>query len=60
MQVLNMSRRQLTEAQQASLLPPLDPYDNEMVMSLKEFVESPIAHELIHNGQAFQVCCSFG
>ena len=42
--------------QQASYLTPLDPYDNPLVMSLKEFVEHPMSKELLHNGQAFQVC----
>ncbi len=36
--------------------PELDPYDNPMVMSLREFTRHPIAKELLHNGQTFQVC----
>jgi hypothetical protein len=35
--------------------PPLDPYNNDHVMSLKEFVGHPLAQELLHNGQLFQV-----
>ncbi|KAG1658027.1 hypothetical protein FOA52_010270 [Chlamydomonas sp. UWO 241] len=31
------------------------PYDNPLVMSLAEFVKHPIATELVHNGQAYQV-----
>ncbi|XP_024017107.1 protein-tyrosine sulfotransferase isoform X1 [Morus notabilis] len=33
-----------------------DPYDMlEMVMPLQEYIEDPIAHEIIHNGATFQV-----
>ena len=45
----------MTEDEEKLLLPPLDPYDNPLVMSLKEFVEHPISKELLHNGQTFQV-----
>ncbi|KAL0036133.1 hypothetical protein WJX79_004855 [Trebouxia sp. C0005] len=34
---------------------PLDPYQNSLVMPLAEFIEHPLAHELIHNGQTLQV-----
>lgn len=37
--------------------PRLDPYANELVLPLGEFVRHPIARELLHDGQAFQVCC---
>ena len=52
---LGQSVWNLTEEQQKLLLPPLDPYDNPHVMSLLEFAKHPIAQELIHNGQTFQV-----
>ena len=55
MQILGKSVWNLTEEQQKLLLPPLDPYDNPLVLSLKDFVDHPIAQELLHNGQAFQV-----
>lgn len=45
----------LTDAQHAAYRPPLDPYDNPLVMSLAEFVRHPIAEELLHNGQTYQV-----
>lgn len=33
-----------------------DPYDmSEMVMPLQEYIQDPIAHEIIHNGATFQV-----
>ena len=54
-QMLKKSVGNLTEDEEKLLLPPLDPYDNPLVMSLKEFVEHPISQELLHNGQAFQV-----
>jgi hypothetical protein len=37
------------------LLSPLDPYDNPLALSLEEFARHPIAAELLHNGQTFQV-----
>lgn len=33
----------------------LDPYDNNRVMPLAEFLEHPLVHELVHNGAAYQV-----
>ncbi|KIY96433.1 hypothetical protein MNEG_11528 [Monoraphidium neglectum] len=51
----NVSRWELTEAEKPRLLPPLNPYDNDLVMPLAEFVHHPIAKELLHNGEAFQV-----
>ena len=33
----------------------LDPYRNLLVMPLADFIEHPLAHELVHNGQALQV-----
>ena len=53
--VLGESVWNLTEEQHKLLLPPLDPYDNPLVTPLLEFAKHPIAQELIHNGQAFQV-----
>jgi hypothetical protein len=35
--------------------PTLDPYDNQLVMPLHEFVEHPLAAELIHNGATLQL-----
>ncbi|KAL0055720.1 hypothetical protein WJX82_003741 [Trebouxia sp. C0006] len=34
---------------------PLDPYQNSLVMPLAEFIEHPLADELVHNGQTLQV-----
>lgn len=36
-------------------LTPLDPYNNKFVISLADFIEHPLAHELLHNGQTLQV-----
>lgn len=36
-------------------LPPLDSYNNSLVMPLHEFIEHPIVHDLLHNGGAMQV-----
>ncbi|GFR48031.1 hypothetical protein Agub_g9863 [Astrephomene gubernaculifera] len=55
---LNVSRWNLTEEEAAAgggVLPLLDPYDNQLVMSLKDFAQHPIAAELLHNGATFQV-----
>lgn len=36
-----------------------NPYDMEdMVLPLHAFINDPIAHEIIHNGATFQVCCT--
>ena len=35
--------------------PVLDPYNNSLVMPLAEWIEHPIAEELIHNGATLQV-----
>lgn len=43
------------EQEQEVVLPELDPYNNPLAMSLEEFVEHPIAGELLHDGQAYQV-----
>jgi hypothetical protein len=40
--------------------PDLDPYDNPLTMSLAEFAAHPIAAELLHNGQTFQVRLTAG
>ncbi len=33
----------------------MDPYNNPIVMPLADFIEHPLAHELVHNGQTLQV-----
>ena len=33
----------------------LDPYNNHRIMPLADFIEHPLAHELVHNGQTLQV-----
>ncbi|GIL54310.1 hypothetical protein Vafri_9893 [Volvox africanus] len=54
--VTNQTKESLTEAEAAQgILPMLDSYDNELVMSLKDFAKHPIASELLHNGATFQV-----
>lgn len=35
--------------------PVLDPYNNSLVMPLHEWIEHPIAEELLHNGATLQV-----
>jgi len=45
----------LTANERHYLLPPLDPYDNPLVLPLADFVKHPIAKDLLHNGQIFQV-----
>ena len=39
----------------AGLRPLANPYDNHHVMSLEKFIEHPLAKELLHNGQSYQV-----
>ena len=34
---------------------PVDPYNNEFLIPLADFIEHPLAHELVHNGQTLQV-----
>ena len=34
---------------------PVDPYNNKFVISLTDFIEHPLAYELVHNGQTLQV-----
>ena len=36
-------------------LPPLDPFNNSLIMPLAEFIEHPMARDVVHNGAAFQV-----
>ena len=48
---LNVQARLLTDDDN-----PLDPYNNSMVLPLAEFIEHPLAHELVHNGETLQVC----
>ncbi|KAI8474343.1 MAG: hypothetical protein J3K34DRAFT_138880 [Monoraphidium minutum] len=52
---LNVSKWEIDEAQQQRLVGQLDPYNNDLVMPLAEFVAHPIAAELLHNGGAYQV-----
>ncbi|KAI8113590.1 hypothetical protein M9435_003588 [Picochlorum sp. BPE23] len=33
----------------------LDPYDNELVMPLRDWIETPEARELVHNGHTLQI-----
>ena len=33
----------------------LDPYDNELTMSLREWIETPEAEDLVHNGHTLQL-----
>lgn len=53
--LLNISKWSLSEDEQALLAPNLDPYNNRLFMPLSEFAASPIAAELLHNGQLMQV-----
>jgi len=39
----------------ALVLDDMDPYDNDMVMPLREYVKLPIVHDLVFNGETFQV-----
>ena len=39
----------------AKKLPPLDAYNNSLVMPLHEFIEHPVVLDLLHNGGAMQV-----
>ena len=55
-----MSKWVLSAEEQALLRPALDPYHNPLVMPLEEFVRHPIAQELLHNGQTFQVRTAAG
>eukprot|EP00798_Chlamydomonas_sp_ICE-L_P032022 gene32022-16545_t len=45
----------LSEAEEDNVLPSLDPYNNRLYMPLHEFMETDIAHELLHNGETYQV-----
>ncbi|KAG1678906.1 hypothetical protein FOA52_003575 [Chlamydomonas sp. UWO 241] len=49
------SKWTLTPDERANLKPPINSYDNELVMSLAEFIKHPIAQRLLHNGQTYQV-----
>ena len=51
----NVQAAAYTESEVIGELPPLDPYHNPLVMPLEEFARHPIAQELLHNGQTFQV-----
>ena len=54
-QLMKKSLWNLTDDQRAHYLPPLDPYDNPLFMSLVDFIQHPLSKELLHNGQGFQV-----
>ena len=43
------------EGGKKAALPPLDAYNNSLVMPLHEFIEHPVVHELLHNGGTMQV-----
>ncbi|GMH37196.1 hypothetical protein BSKO_05069 [Bryopsis sp. KO-2023] len=49
------SKWNLTEAERSDALPFLDPFDNPLYIPIKEFVEEPIADEVLNNGMTFQV-----
>ena len=38
---------------------PLDPYNNSLALPLSEWIEHPLVHELVHDGETLQVrACS--
>jgi hypothetical protein len=47
---LNVSKAQLGSGEQQQVLPALDPYNNPLYMPLEQFVEHPIAKEVLHKG----------
>ena len=49
------SKWTLSEEEQKNLLPPLDPYNNSLILPLASFVEFPMADELVNNAMTFQV-----
>jgi hypothetical protein len=55
LQALKSSKWVLDPEEAKLQVPRLDPYDNVIAMSLKEFVEHPIAQELLHENQIMQV-----
>ena len=54
-QVAAERARPKPEAPQSEELPPLDPYNNSLIMPLAEFIQHPDVHDLLHNGAAYQV-----
>lgn len=52
---LNVSKWEIAEEERVDWVPDLEPYDNPLAMSLAEFVRHPIAQELLHEGEFFQV-----
>ena len=58
--LLNETAVKLNKEQQkylvAEAMPPLNPYDNHMYMPLTDYIQTPEAAELLHNGQTLQVC----
>eukprot|EP00775_Hariotina_reticulata_P011842 gene11842-11986_t len=52
---LNTSKWTLTDEERQRLVPNLDPYNNQLFMPLADFIQQPIARELLHNGETFQV-----
>jgi len=53
--VLNISKWELDEADKERLLGPVDPYNHPAYMPLSEFIQHPIADELLNNGELLQV-----
>lgn len=49
------SKWTLDEEERKSLLPPIDPYNNSLVLPLASFLEFPMADELVHNAMTYQV-----
>ena len=59
-QVLGLSKWNMTDEERGLMLPPLDPYDNPLLPSLRAFAEHPVSHEFLHNGASFQVRAGLG
>ena len=57
--MLNVTKKELEEADYPyilrELMPPLDPYNNDLFMPLMEYAAHDAAYELLHNGQTLQV-----
>jgi hypothetical protein len=58
--MLNITTRVLSEEQRkyflTDTLQPIDPYNNDLYMPLKTYIEHETTFELLHNGQALQAC----
>ena len=56
--LLKVKRQVLADAGVANLKPgEVNPYDNEVLLPLSEFIERPEALDLLHDGQVLQVRC---